>query len=569
MRTARVLLGTLLLGALPALAQDRPSEDQLFGAPSAQEQKPAAPAAPQQEPKEGSTTGSPPASGTRDEGQPNDRPDEDALFGGGDTGTPAAETGAPAPKTEPGGTPERDREDAAMAGGAKDAFESGEGDPEDPLKIGGTFYLRTFGSLNQGAKVSEGRFSAPTLVDAYFDARPNDRVRGMLVARLNYDPTLGAGGGSFLPGLPAASTNTISNPAVGIDQLWLRFDIARTVFVTAGRQHVRWGVGRVWTPTDYLTPQRRDPLAPFDQRLGASMLKLHVPWEAQGWNFYAVGLFDQAFATAGQTTAGGSGTSPVGSTNNAPTTPSTNAGLLGALGGATRAEIVIGHTEVGVDAVFQPGRKPRFGVDLSSALGPIDIYADVGFHQGGDRELWRFTSGAYDPALPYATQVEPFRLGGTILQAAGGASYTLVYNDNDTLTFGGEYFYNSLGYEDADLYPWLLFTGNYQAFYTGKHYAALVATLLAPGNWDKTTFNLSTIANLSDMSFVTRLDFFVRVLTYLQVEAFAAVHYGRRGGEFRFALDVPAQPVAPNVTIPAIHLPPPLVDFGVALRMNL
>ena len=79
-----------------------------------------------------------------------------------------------------------------------------------------------------------------------------------------------------------------------LDQAWLRFDIEHTVFVTAGKQHVKWGTARFWNPTDFLPPQRRDPLAVFDARTGASMLKLHVPWEAKGWNFYGIGLLDNA-----------------------------------------------------------------------------------------------------------------------------------------------------------------------------------------------------------------------------------------------------------------------------------
>ena len=46
--------------------------------------------------------------------------------------------------------------------------------------------------------------------------------------------------------------------------MWLNFDIGRTVFVTAGRQRVKWGIGRFWNPTDFLQPARLDALAFFD-----------------------------------------------------------------------------------------------------------------------------------------------------------------------------------------------------------------------------------------------------------------------------------------------------------------
>ena len=48
--------------------------------------------------------------------------------------------------------------------------------PEDPLKIGGQFYMRAFSVMSADAPASQWSFSAPTLVDAYLDARPNERV---------------------------------------------------------------------------------------------------------------------------------------------------------------------------------------------------------------------------------------------------------------------------------------------------------------------------------------------------------------------------------------------------------
>ncbi len=64
--------------------------------------------------------------------------------------------------------------------------------------------------------------------------------------------------------------------------MWLNFDILHTAFVTAGKQHVRWGTARFWAPTDYLHLQPRNPLLPFDARTGTTMLKVEVPWEELG-----------------------------------------------------------------------------------------------------------------------------------------------------------------------------------------------------------------------------------------------------------------------------------------------
>jgi hypothetical protein len=68
---------------------------------------------------------------------------------------------------------------------------------------------------------------------------------------------------------------------------------------------------------------------------------------------------------------------------------------------------------------------------------------------------------------------------------------------------------------------------------------------------------LSTIGNLSDRTFVSRLDTSVLVLTYLTVEAFVAGHYGHKVGEFRFGAGSGSSPLNPIV-----------LDFGLALRVN-
>jgi hypothetical protein len=81
------------------------------------------------------------------------------------------------------------------------------------------------------------------------------------------------------------------------------------------------------------------------------------------------------------------------------------------------------------------------------------------------------------------------------------------------------------------------------------------------------------LGNLSDESFVSRLDYSVTILTHLSVEAFAGVHYGHLGGEFRFQL--PASVIADHqAAISTLSNPSsvtnyPVVDLGVALRLKI
>jgi hypothetical protein len=207
-------------------------------------------------------------------------------------------------------------------------------------------------------------------------------------------------------------------------------------------------------------------------------------------------------------------------------------------------------------------------VDASFGLWELDFYGEASLGRGtpDGRPQWRMLAPPDFQAVPPATgQYESYQPGFSP-QVTAGVSWTWKYSDEDTLTLGAEYFYNSLGYSDPAIYPWLIFNLDYNPFYTGRNQLGAYLLLPRPGRWNDTTFILSTLANLSDRTFITRLDYSVLLLTYLRLEAFAAFHYGQEGGVFRFALALPAWP--PYTTAP-VSYPPPVADFGVALRLTL
>jgi hypothetical protein len=550
-----------------AWAQDRPSEQDIFGgtAPA-----PAAPATPEKPDKPGTPEKSAPAP-------------ETPIAPAGPNQPPSA--APPAAVAEPGGT---SRDLSVLGEGENIQHLSDYQAPENPLQIGGQIYLRAQSSAFQGPHPLFGQpqwaLSAPSLLDVYLDARPNPRVRAFVLGRMSFDPTrplngsttaLGTSGGQgAFVGTSATGFTTFSTgrgPTSLLDQMWIRFDVLETVFVTAGKQHVRWGTGRFWQPTDYLHALKRNPLDVFDARGGTSMVKLHVPWESQGWNFYGVAVTEDptdATASLTQVAAGG------------------------------RAEMVILGAELGVDALFKRYQRPRAGIDLSTGIGDFDVYADVAIRAGDDfNVVYQLPADQVATCQPPKTDPDPnapaptpiaqttaaatygvTRLSGVKTQTVVGANYSRKYNDNDMWTVGAEYFYNQPGYTDASLYPGLLFnnTGVPQLnfFYTGRHYAALFASLPAPYSWNYTTFTLSTIGNISDRSFVSRLDYSLTVLTHLSLEAFTAVHFGYKAGEFRLGADFSEQTgINPMtgmcVTIPATSRDPLLFDFGVALRLKI
>src|SRR5215472_11567277 len=514
----------LLAGAIAA-AQERPREEDLFG---------------------GSPDGGTSAPGkSAGSAAPAGRPSEADLFGGApDAGTRSGTEAqkSPAASQNPAGETATQDERGLASAASKDLFATEPG-RDNPLQIGGQIYLRALAQAAENVSAANTRFLLPAIVDGFFDARPSERVRGMILARLTYDPTINSSTDNNAINSSAENNAlgvaTTSNPAVLLDQLWVNFDILRTVFVTAGKQHVKWGVSRFWNPTDFLSPQRRNPLNVFDARLGASMLKLHLPSE-HGWNLYAIGLFDNAGP----------------------------ASTLGQIGGAFRGEIAIGRGEIGAEAVFQKGRRPRFGLDASTAIGAFDAYLEVALQKGSDLVFFR-PAAQPNPLLGLAGQFESYGPTDVLVGASGGINRTIVFGENTDLIVGAEYFYNSSGYDSASIYPWLILQGAFQPFYVGKHYGAIYATFTSPTLLgENTSLVLSNLANLSDQSLITRLDYLTRVLSYLFVEAFADVHYGKLGGEFRLGFDLPAQQIGDR-TIPPISVPAPTFDLGLGVRIKI
>lgn len=553
---AGVLAWTLSGATAPAAAwaQARPSDEEIFGAP--------APSAPPE-------------------------------------ASPSPDGGAAAPVTTPGETPVRPSPGAPSdyptppAAGAEGMSRdqavlgntSGEPEhlsdyiaPENPLQIGGQLYLRAQSQASQGEPPDQWSFSAPALLDLYLDARPNPRVRAFVLGRMGYDATAATaqgvleaqmmanqttgGGGAFSGGQPTGFTtfNATRGPNALLDQMWMRFDVDNRVFLTVGKQHVRWGTGRFWQPTDYLHPIRRNPLDVFDARQGASMLKIHIPWEARAWNFYAFAIADGAFEP----------------------NPDSAANTLRQVATAARAEVVLAGVEIGVDAFLKRDEKPRFGLDLSTGIWDFDVYADVALRAGADFPVVTDTT----PGAPYNSDLRArftvAPLGGVVTQSVFGINYSRKYNDNDIYTLGAEYFYNQPGYTDPASYAGLIYNQQgaflpFTFFYLGRQYGALFASFPAPYSWNYTTFTFSTLGNLSDQSFVSRLDYSVTVLTHLTLQAFFGVQYGNPAGELRFGLNIPAQLAAdPNdptqtVVLPPgpISIPPAIVSFGAALLIKL
>jgi len=399
-------------------------------------------------------------------------------------------------------------------------------DPDAPDREGSAYVPRAGSALLTGSNFSLGggylqrldvtgatagdqfllRAAPPALVDLFLNVQPSATIRGYLLTRIAFDPTaFGRTAPQFL-----------------LDQLWFRGQAFDHLFITAGRQQLKWGSGRVWNPTDFLRKINATPLEVYDLRTGTDMVRVHVPVDAFQTNLYAIGYVDQE----------GAASQPF------------------RYGGAVRAEFVVGPGEVSASAVFQQQRRPRYGLDLNFGVGQFDIYAELALLQDFPRRLWRVgTNGAFEQ--------RPFP--DLAVQATAGAMTRLRVADLYQVILRAELFYNGLGYLDRGLLAWVVSSGDYQPLYYGTHYLMLQVDMtrrspLEPG------LVLTTIASLTDRSFFSRLD--GRFVTSLGVVfgGYVEVPWGEMGGEFRF------QPQATNPDQPITGLT--LFRVGVYGRMG-
>ena len=448
--------------------------------------------------------------------------DEDAMFGGGaEPSTDVAQTAAAGNAVEM--TTDATQDEAGLFDRAAEELSARMSAREDFLDIGGLLYLRGSYSLVENVPGKHSALSTPALVDLYADVRPTERVRAFVRGRVNHNFAVRDGSRDTYGNVQDKTT-------VQLDQLWAKFDIARTVYVTAGKQPMRWGSGRFWNPTDFINTQLRDPLAAFDVRLGVGMLKLHLPVESKNMNFYAIGLLDEA------------------------KTPEQ-------VGGALRGEFVLGTAELSLSAAARKDHPYILGADISAGIWDFDLRLEGAVRH---KDTGKYYTGALNP-LTGVTPTLQSRSADWIPQLVAGLDYAFNVGDNDSVSLGLEYFWNEAGYDGAGIYPWLLAQSAFRPMYLGQHYGGAYVLAMGPGSWDDTTWIGSVLGNLSDRSYLARLDFRATLLSYLSLDTYVNYHVGK-SGEFHYGLSVPPIPgYLPN----GIEINQPIADFGIGLRVAL
>lgn len=356
----------------------------------------------------------------------------------------------------------------------------------------------------------------------YLDSRPRSDTRGYLRVALipESSPTAGLTGPFASAQGPAARGSSLH-----LLELWGKWQPEGSpIFWTAGRQPIRWGAAQFWNPTDFMSPEIRDPLASFDDRRGTDALRVNIPFESQNAALIFVGsLLPPPTDRAGQP--------PEASGTEAPSQTED-------IQWAGRAEWSVGSLETALSFAWS-GRGPtRTGLSLSSGLGSLDIALEgVCVARSNRRFFARKTteqqSSTGEGPVPGGSLnvTTEQRKQACLPQGVAGLAWQQSYGNSDSFTIGGEYFWNGLGHDSPELELAAALTGNATPLYIGQEYAAAYALLPGPLAWDSTTFQVQFITNLSDASRLYRASVSTEILKSSDLTVAAVWRDGL--GEFR------------------------------------
>lgn len=337
----------------------------------------------------------------------------------------------------------------------------------------------------------------------FVDSRPREDLRGYL--RFSLRPTT----------VRTQPTKQGQNDsAVSLLELWIKWQPAgQGIFWTLGRQTVKWGSAQFWNPTDFLAEETRDPFAFFDDRSGIDAARLNIPLEGANANFTFI-------ASSPRSAPQNATPSPDSVATQSHSTSLTNLQL------AARAEWSVASSEIATSFAWRESGPTRYGIDVSSGVGPLDIELEGSCTARSNRTFFeRSEQNGSLSAIPKQ------RKKSCLPQAVVGLSWEVGYGDGDSATLGGEYFWNGLGHDDPLLEIASVVSGNATPLYVARQYAAGYLLLPKPGSWEDTTIQATYIKNLSDLSELYRLSVVETIAEFSRVSIGA--NYRNGLGEFR------------------------------------
>jgi len=346
--------------------------------------------------------------------------------------------------------------------------------------------------------------------------------------------TLPADGADAIPGV-GEDDSVGQAPGLGLSVSELFFDYTweDALFFRFGKHTIAWGAGYFFSPADVLNLTAVDPEDPTADREGPVSLRTGYPFGLTGSaTLYVIvnqGIEPRDVAIA------------------------------------SLVEFVAGPGELGLGAYYQRALAPRLMSLYTASVGDTDLFGEAVLLVGSDRVFVRPSSDQSaanaDPDDGYDLVVETYtEESKAFLQATLGGRYLYQFEEGGTLLLAGQYFFNGEGYggDVAGLLPAaarlaLNPTENGRIILNpaaqpegyepppalgfddlanfGRHYG--VATMSLSGlPWDRLSFSLFGLVNLSDLSGIVSPNISVSFLDRFSASASLRFTLGPPDGEF-------------------------------------
>lgn len=286
----------------------------------------------------------------------NARVSEQDMFGGPSASpTPTALKKG---KAKVAATPEAD-ESATTSPDLSSASIDNKSVTENNFQIGGTLSTEADYYIQHNVPLTRDIVSNPNILFLYMDSKLDQDNRVFARLRTFYDPT------GISSGNPTSASNftnpygfgngTSDNLSIGLDELNISANIDHQIFLTIGRQKVKYGAAKFFNPTDFLNPEPFNFFLPTDERQGVDMVKAQFPSGIS--NFYLAGL-------PGNPTTGG----PAGGYIREELAYDSFAGILDA-------------GEISLSGFLPKNQNGKAGFDISQAVGDLDVYFEGALEQ--------------------------------------------------------------------------------------------------------------------------------------------------------------------------------------------
>lgn len=253
-------------------------------------------------------------------------------------------------------------------------------------------------------------------------------------------------------------------------EFFVDVNIARKIYLRAGKQTLKWGRGYLWNPTDLISEDRKDFEDIDARREGVYGLKMHVPFGTT-WNVYG-------FLNA------------------------SGAETVDEFAAAGKVEVLLPKDiEMAVSMWKKQDYFAVYGLDFKTYKYSMYWWSELSVSPGDNRH--RLEVNELPTGLEY---VDSQVTDEWIPRVCLGFNKSFDFRDlNDRISVTGEFYYNHSGYDDNMLEDEKTRTrfiegGYYEPGNYGKFYMAFFSSYREFLS-DDMTLNLKAIGNLNDSSF--------------------------------------------------------------------